>query len=546
MAGNIRQLNAPDLTLRPSETGVEATAGAARRIGGFYNQVADAQNTIASLKMDTGNRIAGAMKDVGQVAVDYMDHKEINEGAAAGATMVSNLTSQWNAKLRDPNFDPNTTAATAAQFREDVLEPALDHFKSGFNTEKSQEWADHFANQFREHMVEKAQADISTMAGIALKANADKAVNGLSSAVASDPSSLDFALKQVDHSIGGMVDSSPMLDPATAASAKSEVTLKAKEAIVKAAVSGMIQKNPNIDLDAVQKKYGDYINGAEIKMFQKAAQTQEKANTLTDKQTALAAKQQADLKVHTDANRIMSNNISIDPQTNRPIISPKFFNDALDIARKNTDAPSAALTARTLLDWGEHQQSLKANVQTDPDTAAQLDARMFTDVNPASKLDILRAEADKKISRSDAEIRLKIIDQRDKMPSDPMFKLAMDGAKQQIEGRSAGEKSLQAGKYASFMQDFLQDYQQQKAAGTLPANALSLRDPKSLINQKMDSYRSPLASAIGGNGGIATSPASARNDAMPAIPPPDQRPAGSIYETPRGKMKWTGTGWVQP
>ena len=40
----------------------------------------------------------------------------------------------------------------------------------------------------------------------------------------------------------------------------------------------MIQKNPNIDLDSIQQKYGDYINGAEMKMFQKAAQTQAKVD----------------------------------------------------------------------------------------------------------------------------------------------------------------------------------------------------------------------------------------------------------------------------
>src|SRR5882762_273390 len=151
MAGNIRQLDAPsDLGLRPSETGVEATAGAARRIGGFYNQAADAYNTAAGLKQDLGNRIGGAVKDVGQVAVDYMDHQEINQGAAKGADMVVNLTNQWNAKLRDPKFDPNTIETTAAQFRQEVLEPALNKFKEGFNTEKSQDWADHYVNQYRD------------------------------------------------------------------------------------------------------------------------------------------------------------------------------------------------------------------------------------------------------------------------------------------------------------------------------------------------------------------------------------------------------------
>jgi hypothetical protein len=31
------------------------------------------------------------------------------------------------------------------------------------------------------------------------------------------------------------------------------------------------------------------------------------------------------------------------------------------------------------------------------------------------------------------------------------------------------------------------------------------------------------------------------------VPPdPQQRQAGGLYETPKGPLKWTGTGWVKP
>lgn len=543
MAGNIRQLDAPsDLGLRPSETGVEATAGAARRIGGFYNQAADAYNQAAGLKQDLGNRIGGAVKDVGQVAVDYMDHQEINQGAAKGAEMVANLTNQWNQKLRDPKFDPNDATA-AAQFRQETLEPALDKFKEGFSTEKSQDWADHFVNQYRQHMVEKTSADMSTMAGIAVKTNAEKTVNALSSTVANDPSSLDFALKAVDHSLGGMVDSSPTLDPAAAAGVKTEVTQKAKEAIVKSAVSGMIQKNPNIDLDAVQKKYGDYVNGAEIKMFQKAAQTQAKVDAYHDKSAAIAQRQLDDQQVHSNAAKVISSNVAVDPQTNQVTINPKFFDQALQIARQNPDAPSAAATVRTMLDWGESQLNKERKPVTDPMVASSIDAKMFTSDNPTTKMDILKAEAAGKLTRADAEIRTKIIDQRDKLPSDPQFKLAMDGAKELIEGRSAGEKSLQAGKYAAFMQQFLSEYQQQKAAGTLQPNALSLRDPASLLSKSMEAYKSPLANAVAGNGGITTAPVAPKVSGQ-EVPAPLRGIAALQYNPSKGLWRDQASGAI--
>lgn len=541
---NIRSFDAPQgLGLNPTETGIDAAANAGKRIGGFYNQVAEAYNTVAGLKNDEGSRIAGAVKDVGQVAVDYMDHREISAGAAKGTELMADVTAQWNKIIGDPKIDPNDPSI-AAKFREETLEPALEKFQSGFSTEKSQQFAEQFVERYRNHIAEKTTADMSSLAGVAAKRNISTTVNSLGSMVALDPSALDTALDTFRHALGATVDSSPTLDGVTKASVRSELGLSGEKALVHAAAIGMIAKNPNVDLDAFQKKYGDLISPGEMLQLKKAAQTQAKVDAYHDKSAAIAQRQLDDQKVHAGATKTITDNVQVDPQTNQVTINPKFFNDALEIARKNPDAPSAGATVRTMLDWGESQLNKERKVVTDPAATSAIDANMFTD-NPTSKMDILKLEAAGKLTRSDAEIRTKIIDQRDKLPSDPQFKMAMDGAKELIEGRSAGEKSLQSGKYAAFMQQFLSDYQRQKTAGTLPPNALSLRDPNSLLSKTMEAYKSPLAAAISGNGGVGAAPAP-RNDTMPAIPPASERPAGSVYETPRGKMKWTGTGWVAP
>ena len=44
---------------------------------------------------------------------------------------------------------------------------------------------------------------------------------------------------------------------------------------------------------------------------------------------------------------------------------------------------------------------------------------------------------------------------------------------------------------------------------------------------------------------LATQAAKPREDAMPVVPPVGQRSPG-LYQTPRGNMRWTGTGWVNP
>src|SRR5260221_498635 len=142
---NIRELDAPkDLGLRPTEIGVDAIAAAARRIGTFYNQTAEARS-------DTGQRIGSTIKEAGQVAVDYMDHREISAGAANGALFMANMNQAWEEKAK--HADPNDTTV-AAKFREETLEPALQQFQQGFNTEKSQAWAEHFVDQYRNHMFE--------------------------------------------------------------------------------------------------------------------------------------------------------------------------------------------------------------------------------------------------------------------------------------------------------------------------------------------------------------------------------------------------------
>ena len=91
---NITPYQAPqNLGFQPSETGVEAVAGAARRLGAFGNQRADAYN-------QEGQELKGAVADAGAVAVDYMDHREISAGAATFAKLQDNLTQQWNATAK--------------------------------------------------------------------------------------------------------------------------------------------------------------------------------------------------------------------------------------------------------------------------------------------------------------------------------------------------------------------------------------------------------------------------------------------------------------
>ena len=101
---NIRGYDTPNLGLQPSETGVEAFAGAGRRIGAFGSQVAATLSTV-------GGQLGSAVRNAGDAAVAYEDHREISHGMAAGAELIANLNDDWNntAKNADPN-DPSVAA----------------------------------------------------------------------------------------------------------------------------------------------------------------------------------------------------------------------------------------------------------------------------------------------------------------------------------------------------------------------------------------------------------------------------------------------------
>src|SRR5262245_8153082 len=278
---NIRAYDAGDIGLRPTETGVESRAATARRVGAFYNQLAGATEGLARetrrlggefealgsfkghLEAATGARIGSTIKVAGDAAVDYLSHREISQGAAEFARLNSDLTDQWNeaVKQADPN-DPSL----AGRFREETLNPALEKFQQAFTTEKGQNWALSHTTSLRMHMDQRTTADMATMAGHAVTVNMRQMANSWSNTARNDPSAVDYLLRTVDSSVGGVIDSSPNLKGAAAAKVRMEVTQKAKEDIVKAGALGAIEKSGDPEKAAAifAERYPDYVNAQEI------------------------------------------------------------------------------------------------------------------------------------------------------------------------------------------------------------------------------------------------------------------------------------------
>lgn len=386
---NITQYDAPQgIGLRPTESGIDANVQAARRIGAFASQKAEAVGKTLGLE---GRMLDSSIRDAGQVAVDYEDHREISHGAAAGAQLTENLTNTWNdiAKNADPN-DPSV----AAKFQQEQLEPALEKFRQGFSTEKSQQWAESHVDLLRQHMFEKSSADMMTLAKKATFENAETMKNSMTNTAVSDPSSVPSLLKGLDQSLDGIVNSSPNLKGADAATIRSTLGQSMREAIVKAGAFGAIQNASNPEAAAAEwtKNYPKEINGMEAMQLAKAAKSQNKINNAYDKAAQLQQKQELVADFHEKYSKLTASTVQADGTLRA---GPDYFKQMAKLANHPGIgyAPEGALKAG--IAFGQEINANPRNDVTDPHTDEDFGRRVVlppTDPDALSEVDIIKAK----------------------------------------------------------------------------------------------------------------------------------------------------------
>lgn len=546
----IRQYDPTIPDVRPTETGIDATLQAARRGGAFFNQAAEARRTVGDQQ---GRMFSSAFEAAGNVAVDYAQHQEISHGAAAFAGLNDALTQQWNDKVKnaDPN-DPNV----AAQFREQVLEPQLEKFGQSFLTEGGQKWAEARVDALRNHMFEKTAADMSSLAKQAVDVNVHTTANSLSNTANLDPTSVPHLLDSADALVGGIVDSSPNIKGVVASGAKLELTQKMKEAIVKSGAVGAIQnaKDPEAEARKWGEKYPEFINGAELKTLGTLAKSQMKANMLTDRQLQLYEKQQQADAAHKELSKTWTDSVTFD-DNGKATVKPDFYKKVMDTETKYPGA--ATERARSMINWGQSEQREKREtIITDKTTQAALYDGLFNTDKPTSDVDILKASAEHKLDAHDTSVLLNLSKAMEEQPlKGPLYQGTMTAVKNVF-----GDSELGHERYATFLQKFIPEYLKQQRAGTLPSNALSLDDPKSLISQSMEGLKltpqqkmmGAIFKRIGGGGDITPDMLGALQGEQPkqkptiTLPALKDRVVGEIYRTNSGNRKWTGTGWVLP
>jgi hypothetical protein len=522
---NIRTYDAGDIGLRPTETRIEARAGTARRIGAFSNQVAGATEMLArsteqlgreteslgSYVSEAGHQsaraIASTIETAGRQAEKIADHQQIVAGAPAFAKLMQAKEDQWNATAKgaDPN-DPTT----GKKFLDGNLEPDLQKFSEGFYTEGARHWAESQVNAFRQHMYAKTAADMSTAAGQAAVVGQHQTINSLSATVRSDPSSLDFSLATLDHATEGVLSTSPNLSAADAARARGAILQKGKEEIIKSAALGHIEKTGQVPSWATDPKYAPYVNGAELKTVEGYAKAQQRFAQSEARAARLEAKQNA----QADFNKRFNDRIG-ELVTDQGIAAPtaEWWRKVKE-DMKTDGAQLEPGRVEQLVNWGNarlRQAEQEKKTVTDQDVYRGLTQRLFDPINPTTLQEVIKADAegklgDKEFTKLKENIRL-----LDEKPlKTPQFHEATKAVEQaltyQLPGMP-GKDPKGSAAYSAFINDFLPKYLALDRAGQLPASALDVKDPQSLISQAMAPYKRSTSqklqdwiSEVGGEG----------------------------------------------
>jgi hypothetical protein len=490
----IPQYEVTDAGIRPTEVGIEATAGAARRVNAAYNEA-------AGVKSEAGAKIGSGIASLGAAAVQWQEDREKSQGAAAFAGIQAASVQKWNDLNK--NADPNNPLVAQSYLQS--LEGDLQKFKNSFITEGGQQWAEHHIDTLRDHMFKKATADRASAAGHAAVTNAATTVNNLADAAYSDPSK-----------------SGPELQFSTISTALPKgLQEDAYSTIAQNAARGYIRQNGEMPPWANDPKYFRYLDHEKLDTL---LDRQVRSNEIKQKQYESLQKKAEDKAVTNTEKQAHDNFVKFDPETNRYLIDPAY----LDQADKIRDMPGGEKTANAMERFVQRQRDKRAVVNDDPAVHSDLLERMVTPTDhPTTKLEILEANDSKKISDKSTSRLIAIYNATQKEPiSDPVMKAALSGAKALL-----GNDPVGRGKYASFVQDFIPQYLQ------LPQNermtALDFKNPNSFINKTIGSYQRDLSTKMIDKVMQGTTPPTTPAASGTFTPPP-----GSLFNAARQQYKF--------
>ncbi len=260
---NIVQYTSPVDRVNPSNVGTEAYQRAGYMLGREGNeqaQMIDQAGRSQEVGLDQiGAGLQGAGREFNalhKVAQRHQTQQEILNGSAQLAGMADNLNTQYNTMAT--NAAPNDTSVSS-DFRTNILQPALDKFVGGFQTEKGKEWATERATRLAMHFYHTTAADDMRRAGDAAITNLSETQDQLAATAYKNPDFGDHALAEAPAIVQGMVEHSGM-DPADAAKFTTERLAHMQGEIALNTIRGAIDQNPEAGLALLNSgKYDKFL-----------------------------------------------------------------------------------------------------------------------------------------------------------------------------------------------------------------------------------------------------------------------------------------------
>lgn len=429
-----------------------------------------------------------------------------------------------------------------------MLEPTLEKLNSGALTEGGQRFAEAAVEKFRNHFMTKTSADMASLAGVAARSNINTLTNELSNAALRDPSSLKTSLGLIEHSVGSMVESSPNLKGADAAKLKIQLTDEAQAQIVKSAAIGAINANPEAGLKKFSgPEYSKYISGGELKQLEQQAKAVERARRVDEnyalQNQKLFKQEQSDriesdvfAKIHSEDPKVRATVKASDIASNFDLTREARQRLVGIIERETKPETAAKVSNATAIDLVSRIRAPEGDPRRITDLGEVYAAYERGNLNKADlkfvreEFDSLRTPDGAALGKQQDEFIKAVKPMIDK--SNPLLgKIDQSGA-------------MQTYAFTLALQRKIAEY---RRAGKDPRDLMDPSKPDYMGSPSaIAAYQKPLqqslsdvaASLRGGGGG-------AKESVMPAIPPVEQRTPG-LYETPKGPMRWTGTGWVKP
>jgi hypothetical protein len=554
----ITEYEAPQLGLRPEETGIESTARAARQLGYAYSQAAQAQDIAA---VSRGTAIEAGLN----VALKYAEHKEMADGSAAWASLVNGKTSEWDKINKNGSVHDG---AAGTNFMQNNLEPALASFQQGFFTEKGQEWAQAHVDKLREHMQKKTTGDMGRRAGNAIAADAVQTGNALANTVRVDPShdNVKLAIDGIDSGIGQVIQNHPGMDQGTRKSTHQTLTSKIKDDVLDTAAVSEIYNSGQFPkwMDPTSKEYEPewvkHIDSKKMIALQKQQEAVKNHQEVEDRQLKAAMKTDDDNEVRSLSSKNLANSTKIDPTTGQISLAPDYLSNSLKILQ---DHPTEAAKEqyKEAFAYSKSVLAQEDKIPSNKQVLSGLNARAFDAQNPTTELDVLRAinstDPNQHISHQDAQPLLAMVKNIQELGMrGPNYTAAMTAAQEKV-----GVNVMPDGhtRFSNFTNDFVNAYQSEIRAGKNPVDLLNTKDPNSLISKALVPYTPKPqdlfnAKLYKGTGLDPTGAAVAQAIAATAGLPAEQRPIAmtsatlanpdkaKIYASAQGMVRYLGPG----